>query len=47
MNILRGIGAILAGIILIVVSHTGTDFVLEALGIFTPPEQGCTLLGWS
>jgi hypothetical protein len=40
MNILRGIGAILAGIIFIVVSHTGTDFVLEKLGIFTPPEQG-------
>lgn len=40
MNILKGIGAILAGMIFIVVSHTGTDFVLEKLGIFTPPEQG-------
>ena len=40
MNILKGIGAILAGIIFIVISHTGTDFVLEKLGIFTPPDQG-------
>ena len=40
MNIVKGIGAILAGIIFIVVSHTGTDFVLEKLGIFTPPDQG-------
>jgi hypothetical protein len=40
MNIVKGIGAILAGMIFIVVSHTGTDFVLEKLGIFTPPDQG-------
>jgi hypothetical protein len=40
MNILKGIGAILAGIVFIVVSHTGTDFVLEKLGIFTPPDHG-------
>ena len=40
MKILKGIGAILAGIIFIVVSHTGTDFVLEKLGIFPPPDQG-------
>jgi hypothetical protein len=40
MNIAKGIGAILAGFIFIVVSHTGTDFVLEKLGIFPPPAQG-------
>lgn len=40
MNILKGIGAILAGLIFIVVSHSVTDFVLESLGIFTPPDQG-------
>jgi hypothetical protein len=40
VNTLKGIGAILAGIIFIVFSHTATDFVLESLGIFTPPEQG-------
>jgi hypothetical protein len=40
MNVLKGIGAILAGIVFIVISHTATDFVLEKLGIFTPPDQG-------
>ena len=40
MKTLKGIGAVLAGIVFIVVTHTGTDFVLEKLGIFTPPEQG-------
>jgi hypothetical protein len=40
MNIWRGVGAILAGMVFIVVSHTGTDFVLEKLGIFTPPSEG-------
>lgn len=40
MNILKGIGAVLAGMIFIVLSHTGTDFILEKLGIFTPPDQG-------
>ena len=40
MNIVKGIGAILAGILFIVVTHTGTDFVLEKLGIFPPPAQG-------
>ena len=39
MNILRGIGALLAGMIFIVVTHTLTDLVLEKLGIFTPPTQ--------
>ena len=40
MNILKGIGAILAGLIFIVVSHSLTDFVLESLGIFNSPDQG-------
>lgn len=40
MNVLKGIGAILAGMIFIVVSHAGTDFVLESLGIFTQPNEG-------
>jgi len=40
MNVLKGIGAILAAIVFIVVTHTATDFVLQKLGIFTPPEQG-------
>ncbi|MEO8436548.1 MAG: hypothetical protein ABI596_16750 [Pyrinomonadaceae bacterium] len=40
MKILTGIGAVLAGIVFIVVTHTATDFVLEKLGIFPPPAQG-------
>lgn len=40
MKILKGIGAVLAGMLFIVVSHSATDFVLESLGIFTPPNQG-------
>ncbi len=40
MKILKGIGAILAGMIFIVVTHSATDFVLESLGIFTPPNEG-------
>lgn len=40
MKILKGIGAVLAGIIFIVVTHSLTDFILESLGIFTPPDQG-------
>jgi hypothetical protein len=40
MKILKGIGAILAGMVFIVVTHTATDFVLESLGIFPPRDQG-------
>jgi hypothetical protein len=40
MNVWKGIGAILAGVIFIVASHAGTDFVLESLGIFTQPSEG-------
>ncbi len=37
MNILKGILAIAVGFVFIGVTHNGTDFVLESLGIFTPP----------
>ena len=40
MNVLKGIGAVLAGMVFIVISHTLTDFVLERLGIFPPPAEG-------
>lgn len=40
MDLLKGIGAILAGIVVIVVTHSVTDLVLEKLGIFPPPGQG-------
>ena len=39
MNILKGIGAVIAGMIFIIITHTGTDFVLQSLGIFTPTTQ--------
>jgi hypothetical protein len=40
MTILKSIGAILAGMIFIVVTHLATDLTLEKLGIFPPPNQG-------
>ncbi len=40
MNVLKGIGAVLAGLIFIVVTHSATDLLLESLGIFTPPSAG-------
>lgn len=39
MTILKSIGAVLAGMIFTVVTHTGTDFILESLGIFPPPPN--------
>lgn len=39
MNILKSIGAVLAGLIFIFVTHSGVDLVLESLGIFTPPSE--------
>ena len=40
MNTLKSIGAVLAGFIFVLVSHTGTDAILEKFGIFPPPDQG-------
>jgi hypothetical protein len=37
MTILKSILAVLAGLIFIFVTHNGIDFILESLGIFTPP----------
>jgi hypothetical protein len=45
MKLLKGIGAILAGFVFIVVTHTATDFVLEKLGISPPPEEGFHVTG--
>src|SRR5262249_54834271 len=36
MTTLRSILAVLAGLIFIGITHSGTDFMLESLGIFTP-----------
>lgn len=40
MPIVKGVGAIVAGIFFIVITHSVTDLVLEKLGIFPPPNQG-------
>ncbi len=40
MNILKSIGAVLAGFIFIVVASYVVDTVLETTGIFTPPTEG-------
>ncbi|MGQ0540357.1 MAG: hypothetical protein ACT4O9_00740 [Blastocatellia bacterium] len=40
MNVLKSIGAVLAGFIFIVVTHTVTDFILESLGLFPKPGEG-------
>jgi hypothetical protein len=39
MNIVKSIGAILAGLVFIFLSHSGMDLLLESVGIFTPPTQ--------
>jgi hypothetical protein len=40
MNILKSIGAVLAGLVFIIFTHTLTDSILETAGIFPPPDQG-------
>jgi hypothetical protein len=40
MKVLKGIFAVLAGMLFIVATHTVTDFLLESLGIFTQPNEG-------
>ena len=39
-NTLKSIGAIIAGFVTVFVFSAGTDFVLESLGVFPPPDQG-------
>jgi hypothetical protein len=45
MDILKSIGAVLAGIVFVVASHSVTDLVVESLGIFPPPGTGY-LVAW-
>lgn len=40
MNKFKSIGAVLAGFVTVVILSVGTDFVLESLGIFPPPDLG-------
>ncbi len=46
MNILRSIGALLAGFITVVLLSIGTDFVLITLGVFPRFEEPGLYSGW-
>ena len=46
-TIFRSIGAILAGMATGAILSIATDFVLETLGIFPPPDQGFFICGCS
>ena len=35
----RSVGAVLAGLVMVIVTHTGTDATLHALGVFPPAGQ--------
>jgi hypothetical protein len=35
----RSVGAVLAGLVTVIVTHTGTDAILHALGVFPPAGQ--------
>ena len=37
MNLLKSIGAVVAGFVVVGISHSLTDFVLEKTGVFPPP----------
>lgn len=37
---IKSFGAVVAGLTFIVISHTAVDKILEATGIFPPPEEG-------
>jgi hypothetical protein len=40
MNKLKSVGTVLAGFITVVVLSVATDFLMEALEVFTPPGEG-------
>ena len=45
-NILKSMGAILAGFITVFVLSVGTDFILEKLGFFPPANEPDAYTGW-
>lgn len=40
MKVIKSIGAVLAGLIFIGVTHSAVDAILEATGVFPPPSEG-------
>lgn len=46
MNILKSIGAVLAGFVTVVVFSIGMDFILESLGFFPPQSEPDSYTWW-
>lgn len=46
MNIIKGVGAVLAGFITVVVLSMGMDWVMESLGIFPPVTEAGLYVTW-
>jgi uncharacterized protein YndB with AHSA1/START domain len=46
MIVLKSIGAIVAGFLTVVILSTGTDYVLETLGIFPPASEAGLFIPW-
>ena len=46
MNILKSVGAVVAGFLTVVVFSTGTDWVLEHAGIFPPQSEAGLIAPW-
>ncbi|QYO66528.1 hypothetical protein [Leptolyngbya sp. 7M] len=39
-QVIKSFGAVVAGLAFIVISHNAADKILEAMGVFPPPEEG-------
>ena len=39
MNVLKSIGAVLAGFVVVVITSVLTDFILESAGLLPPPDK--------
>jgi hypothetical protein len=46
MNILKSIGAVVAGFITVVLLSIGSDFILESSGFFPPPSAQGLFVPW-
>jgi hypothetical protein len=46
MNILKSIGAVFAGLLVVVVLSIGTDKILEMVGILPPPSEAGLFVTW-
>ncbi len=46
MHILKSIGAVVAGFLVVAMLSTGTDWVLEKIGVFPEPSEGGLFITW-